>query len=105
MARNSELIRQWEILRAIDAARGGIPVAKLAAARAVHPRTIRRDLEALAKAGFPLYDDQVNGTTMWKLGAKPFRGLTETGLGVTELCALYFSRSIMKALAGAPFQE
>jgi predicted DNA-binding transcriptional regulator YafY len=105
MARNSELIRQWEILRAIDAARGGIPVAKLAATRAVHPRTIRRDLEALAKAGFPLYDDHVNGTTMWKLGAKPFRGLTETGLGVTELCALYFSRSIMKALAGAPFQE
>ena len=42
---------------------------------------------------------------MWKLGAKPFRGLEETGLGVTELCALYFSRSIMKAMAGAPFQE
>ena len=105
MARNSELIRQWEILRAIDAARNGIPVPKLAAAQDVHQRTIRRDIEALSKAGFPLYDEQVNGTTMWKLRAKPFRGLEETGLGVTELCGLYFSRSIMKALAGAPFQD
>ena len=105
MARNSELIRQWEILRAIDAARNGIPVPKLAAAQDVHQRTIRRDLEALSKAGFPLYNEQINGTTMWKLRAKPFRGLEETGLGVTELCGLYFSRSIMKALAGAPFQD
>src|SRR6476620_7793445 len=105
MARNSELIRQWEILRAIDAARNGIPIPKLASTAGVHQRTIRRDLEALSKAGFPLYDEQVNGTTMWKLRAKPFRGLEETGLGVTELCALYFSRSIMKALTGAPFQD
>jgi predicted DNA-binding transcriptional regulator YafY len=95
MARNSELIRQWEILRAIDAARHGIAVSKLAALREVHPRTIRRDLEALSKAGFPIYEEKVNGTAMWKLTAKPFKGLEETGLGVTELCALYFSRSIM----------
>jgi predicted DNA-binding transcriptional regulator YafY len=105
MARNSELIRQWEILRAIDAARQGIAVAKLAALRQVHPRTVRRDLEALSKAGFPLYEDKVNGTTKWKLTAKPFKGLEETGLGVTELCALYFSRSILQALTGAPFHD
>jgi predicted DNA-binding transcriptional regulator YafY len=105
MARNSELIRQWEILRAIDAARNGIPIPKLASAEGVHQRTIRRDLDALSKAGFPLYDEQVNGTTMWKLRAKPFRGLEQTGLGLTELCALYFSRSIMKALAGPTFQD
>jgi predicted DNA-binding transcriptional regulator YafY len=105
MARNTELIRQWEILRAIDAARNGIPVPKLASVHNVHQRTIRRDIEALSKAGFPLYDEMGNGTTMWKLRAKPFRGLEETGLGVTELCGLYFSRSIMKALAGAPFQD
>jgi predicted DNA-binding transcriptional regulator YafY len=105
MARNSELIRQWEILRAIDAARQGIGVPKLAALQRVHPRTIRRDIEALSKAGFPLYEDKVNGTSMWKLTTKPFRGLEETGLSITELCALYFSRSIMEALTGAPFQD
>jgi predicted DNA-binding transcriptional regulator YafY len=105
MARNTELVRQWEILREIDGARTGIPIAKLAATRNVHPRTIRRDMDALCRAGFPLYDEKVNGTSMWKLRAKPFRGLEETGLGITELCALYFSRSLLAAVSGPPFLE
>jgi predicted DNA-binding transcriptional regulator YafY len=105
MARNAELIRQWEILREIDGARTGVAVPKLAALRHVHPRTIRRDIEALCTAGFPLYDEKINGTSMWKLRAKPFRALEETGLSVTELCALYFSRSMIVALTGAPFMD
>jgi predicted DNA-binding transcriptional regulator YafY len=91
MARNTELIRQWEILREIDGARTGVGIAKLAALRGVHSRTIRRDIEALCKAGFPLYDDKTNGTPMWRLRSKPFRALDEIGLSTTELCALYFS--------------
>lgn len=105
MARNAELIRQWEILREVEAARNGISIAKLASTHGVHQRTIRRDLEALCKAGFPLYDDAVTGTKMWKLRARPFRSLEETGLGVTELCALYFSRALLTSLAGAAFQD
>jgi predicted DNA-binding transcriptional regulator YafY len=102
MARCSEVVRQWEILRDIDAARSGIAVGKLAAERGVCDRTIRRDLEALARAGFPIYDDKVNGTSMWKLRAKPFARLEETGLSVMEMCALYFSRTMMDILAGTP---
>lgn len=105
MARNSELVRQWEILREIDAARTGIPIGKLASMRKVHVRTIRRDLDALCRAGFPLFDDKVNGTSMWKLRAKPFRGLEETGLSILEMCALYFSRSLLQTAGGAPFEE
>jgi predicted DNA-binding transcriptional regulator YafY len=105
MARNAELIRQWQILREIDAARTGIGIPKLASLQKVHVRTIRRDLEALCKAGFPLYDDKINGSTIWKMKARPFRALEETGLGVSELCALYFSRSILQALTGSPFQD
>ena len=45
MARNSEMTRQWQVLRDIDAARTGITIPKLAAAREVHQRTIRRDLD------------------------------------------------------------
>jgi predicted DNA-binding transcriptional regulator YafY len=105
MARNAELIRQWEILREIDGARTGIAVAKLASMQQVHQRTIRRDVDALCKAGFPLYDDKVNGTSMWKLRAKPFRALAETGLSITELCALYFSRTMIATLTGAPFLD
>ena len=105
MARNTELIRQWEILREIDGARTGVSIQKLASLRNVHQRTIRRDIEALSKAGFPLYDDKQNGTTIWKLRAKPFKGLEETGLSITELCALYFSRAVLEALTGTPFQD
>ncbi len=105
MARNSELVRQWEILRAIDGARNGIAIGKLASERGVHQRTIRRDIDALGRAGFPLYDEKVNGTSMWKLRCRPFSRLEETGLGLMELCALYFSRTMMDRLAGAPLQS
>ncbi len=104
MARNKELIRQWQILRDIDGARNGITVPKLAAEREVHQKTIRRDLEALQKAGFPLYDAKVNGTTMWRMQPNALKGLEHTSWSLTELCALYFSRAMLDTLAGAPFE-
>ena len=100
MARNSELVRQWEILRSIEGARNGISVSKLAAEREVCERTVRRDLDALGRAGFAVYDEKVNGTSMWKLRARPFGRLEEVGLGTTELCALYLSHTLLKTLTG-----
>ena len=105
MARNSELIRQWEILREIDGARTGIGIAKLASLRRVSQRTIRRDVQALCDAGFPLYDEKINGTSMWKLTDKPFKSLGDAGLSVMELCALYFGHSLLTTMAGAPFAD
>lgn len=105
MARNTELVRQWEILRDIDGARNGIAVGKLAAERGVCGRTIRRDIDALCRAGFPLRDEKVNGTTMWKLASRPFGRLEQTGLSLTELCALYFSRALLDTLAGSPLLD
>lgn len=105
MARNSELIRQWEILREIASARTGIGVARLAERRGVHPRTIRRDLDALARAGFPVFDDKVNGSSMWKLNARPFKGLEQLGLSVTEICALYLGRSVLASAGALPMAE
>src|SRR4029079_513510 len=102
MARNTELIRQWEILRDIDAARTGIPIAKLAAVRKVHPRTIRRHLAALQQAGFPLIDDKSNGTPMWKLGGRPFQRLEEIGRRLPEPPAPYFARAAPSVLTGPP---
>ncbi len=98
-------MRQWQILQAIDATPTGVSVRRLARERRVHPRTIRRDIDALERAGFPVYCDRQNGTALYKLNSRPFRRLARTGLGLAEVCALYMGRSIVDALAVAPFRE
>ncbi len=107
MPRNAEVIRQWTILREIERARAaGVTIDELAELCGVTTRTIRRDLQALEEAGFPLFDDksQDDGRTRWKVNGQAFKGLT-AGLTVSELCALYFSRSLVESLAGTPFRD
>ena len=107
MPRNAEVIRQWTILREIERARGGgVTIDELASLCAVTTRTIRRDLQALEEAGFPLYDDRNadDGRTRWRVNGQAFKGLA-AGLTVSELCALYFSRTLVESLAGTPFRD
>ncbi len=106
MPRNAEVIRQWTLLREIEQARAaGVTIDTLASKCNVTTRTIRRDLQALEEAGFPIYDDRArdDGKTRWVLNGQAFKGLT-TGLTLSELCALYFSRSLAESLAGTPFK-
>jgi len=105
--RNAEVIRQWTILREIEQARAsGVTIDDLASQCGVTTRTIRRDLQALEEAGFPIYDDKSrdDGKTRWILNGQAFKGLS-TGLTLSELCALYFSRSLAESLAGTPFKS
>jgi len=105
--RNAEVIRQWTILREIEKARGsGVTIDDLAAQCAVTTRTIRRDLQALEEAGFPLYDDRSHddGRTRWLINGQAFRAVA-AGLTLSELCALYFSRTLLEALSGTPFRD
>jgi len=105
--RNAEVIRQWTILRDIERARGvGLTIDDLAERCGVTTRTIRRDLQALEEAGFPLYDDKSHddGRTRWQINGQAFKGLA-TGLTLSELCALYFSRTLLESLAGTPFRD
>ena len=107
MPRNAEVIRQWTILREIEHARGaGVTIDDLAALCSVTTRTIRRDLQALEEAGFPLFDDRGHddGKTRWRVNGQAFKGLT-AGLTVSELCALYFSRTLLESLSGTPFRD
>jgi predicted DNA-binding transcriptional regulator YafY len=105
--RNAEVIRQWTILREIERARAtGVTIDELASLCDVTTRTIRRDLQALEEAGFPLFDDKSgdDGRTRWKVNGQAFKGLG-AGLTVSELCALYFSRSLVESLSGTPFRD
>jgi predicted DNA-binding transcriptional regulator YafY len=84
------------------AARGaGVTIDELAALCDVTTRTIRRDLQALEEAGFPLFDDKArdDGKTRWLVNGQAFKGLS-AGLTVSELCALYFTGTLLESLSG-----
>jgi predicted DNA-binding transcriptional regulator YafY len=100
------VIRQWTILREIERARaGGVTIDELAARCDVTTRTIRRDLQALEEAGFPLFDDKSadDGKTRWLVNGQAFKGMG-AGLTLSELSALYFSRTLLASLTGAAFR-
>jgi len=102
--RNAEVIRQWSILRDLEASRR-LTIDDLASRTGVTTRTIRRDLEALQTSGFPLFDEVHDGKRYWTLEAKAFRRLDDTGFTLAELSALYFSRTLVEVLAATPFQQ
>ena len=107
MPRNAEVIRQWTVLREIEGARAaGVTIDDLATLCGVTTRTIRRDLQALEEAGFPIFDDKSrdDGRTRWNINGQAFKGLA-AGLTLSELCALYFSRTLVESLAGTPFRH
>lgn len=103
MARNAEVIRQWTLLKELEGSRTST-IDGLAERTGVTTRTIRRDLAALQEAGFPIYDDVgEDGRKRWRLDAKPFRALADNGFTLSELAALYFSRTLVERQAGLPF--
>jgi predicted DNA-binding transcriptional regulator YafY len=101
--RNAEVIRQWKILKTIETGRYSSS-AKLAAAHGVTERTIRRDIEALQEAGFPLYDDRHDGKKVWRL-VEGYKQKLVQSFSLSELAALHFSRNMLSFLGGAPFSQ
>ena len=101
--RNAEVIRQWKILKTIEAGRY-TSSAKLADEHGVTERTIRRDIEALQEAGFPLYDDRADGRKVWRLVEGYKQRLTQS-FTLAELAALYFGKNMLSFLGGAPFAQ
>jgi hypothetical protein len=77
-------------------------ITKLAEDLNVTTRTVRRDLTALQTAGFPIFDDTVNGTKFWRMDPKAGGAIARSGLTFSELCALYFSRALLECFAGTP---
>jgi predicted DNA-binding transcriptional regulator YafY len=69
--RNKQVIRQWELLRALEEAPRTRP--ELAALLGTTVRTVHRDLDALQAARFPLYSERHDdGHVRWHLlGTRP----------------------------------
>lgn len=103
--RNAEVIRQWQILREVETRRAGVTIHELASLVSVSTRTIRRDLQALQEAGFAVYDEgEENETKRWRLDGAPFRAVQD-GLSVSDVAALYLSRTVVEGLSGWPLAD
>ncbi len=106
MSRNDQVTRQWFLIKALEKP-GGATLEELAQSLpedyACHPRTIRRDLQAL-EAAFPLYTDRVEGQVRWKL-VDGFSRAPALQFSSTELLALVFTRDLAKPLEGTPIKD
>jgi predicted DNA-binding transcriptional regulator YafY len=99
--RNDQVLRQWHVLRRLEASGGATLqdlVEGLPADYARHVRTLRRDLEAL-EVLFPVVTDRVNGRTRWRL-MDGFRRAPALSFSVTEVMALVLGRDLLQPLAG-----
>jgi len=107
MERHSEIVRQWRILLALESRARGLTLAEAQeiAGDGVTDRTIRRDLDALGQAGFPIETGKRDGRTIYTLNRDVFRGVSATGFSLSELCALHLSRTVLTAVAGGPFKD
>jgi predicted DNA-binding transcriptional regulator YafY len=105
MARNAEVIRQWALLLTLEAARLGRTVDELAGELGTHKRTIWRDLAALQAAGFPLTSETRDRRSVYRLAGSPLKALHDTGLTLSEACALYAGRALLLTLTGSPFER
>lgn len=61
------LKRQWGVVRLLSASKCGVTVATLAHDLEVCDKTIRRDLQVLLEAGFPLTSEPTDSGQCWKL--------------------------------------
>ena len=106
MPRNDQITRQWHLLRLLESSHGATLdelQSRLPADYVRHPRTVRRDLEALEASGFPLLNERVDGQVRWRLmeGARQAPAFT---FSPTELMALVMGRALLKPLEGTHIQ-
>src|SRR5260370_39915921 len=96
MPRGNQLARQWQLLQLIDQP-AGIAVDDAARKLDCTVRTIWRDLSALQKPGFPLYDDKGSAgrRSLSKLEEQFTLGLP-VKLSLTETAALGISLDLRR---------
>jgi len=103
LSRGSQIIRQWRLIRSLEA-RPGKTVAELAQELECSERTIWRDLQDLEAAGFLLSGQKEKGRS--HIGfVEGYQSQLPLSLLYSELISLYISRKHLQPLQGTPFQE
>jgi predicted DNA-binding transcriptional regulator YafY len=98
MPRGDQLSRQWRLIQLIDRPQG-ITVDDASRELACTVRTIWRDLDALQKAGFPLYTERAadGNRGVWRV-TEEFKRALPLKLTLGELAALLMSRHLLSPL-------
>jgi len=100
MARGEPLMRQWNLLKTLQANRFGIAANELADRLACSKRQVQRDLNVLQQVGFPIgFEERDFGARFWNLSPH-FLERQELMLSVTEMISLFLSRQLLVPLAG-----
>lgn len=104
MPRYQQVVRQWRLLRRLEAASDGLSVAELCREEGGAARNTYRDLEALQAAGFPIYNSIEDGRSRWRL-SDSYRARGGVPVALSELLALRCARSALESLEGSSFHE
>ncbi|MGN6133159.1 MAG: helix-turn-helix transcriptional regulator [Aureliella sp.] len=109
MARNEQLIRQHKIIQILERLRFGATLEELRdtvveelGLSSLHPRSIRRDIDALVAAGMPIQDEETSRGRVWKM-SRADKGLQKIAITASELIALSMGRQLMLPLVGTQF--
>src|SRR5690349_3071313 len=97
MSRSDQVTRHWLLLQKLQGPRGAT-LQELTSCLPEdvkrHPRTVRRDLEAL-ELRFPLIVERSGSATRWRL-MDGYHDVPKLAFSATELMALVFSRDLLK---------
>lgn len=100
----AQATRLQDLVRTFQARRAGLTLDELVELYGVTRRTIYRDLEHLAQAGYPLYSVAEGHQKRWKFHDR-FSEVTPLTLSMSELISLYLTRGQIRYLEGTPFAE
>jgi predicted DNA-binding transcriptional regulator YafY len=105
MPRGEPLLRQWNLLKNLQANYYGLSADELADRLGCSKRQVQRDLNLLMEIGFPVFHEARDfGKRFWRLCTKAF---DEDGLllSVTEMVSLFVGQQLLAPLAGTQFGD
>jgi proteasome accessory factor B len=104
MPRGDSLLRQWELIKALQANRFGLSTEELCERLECTKRTVQRDLSVLQDL-FPISHEQRDrGKRYWKLAPNTVES-DQLQLTMTEMLSLFLSQQLLLPLAGTQFGD
>lgn len=105
MAKNSQLNRQWQLLKILETFRFGITIEELTQKAECSRRTIERDLAELVDTGFPISNSVGDfGKKLWKL-EKNFLESDKFVVNPTEMVSIHLAKQCLSSLTGTCFGQ